>query len=356
MLRRTGPTPRPGYTMVELLVVILIIAILAALTTAAVVRAIGSGKRATTVSDLNNLNIALTSFNQKYGFYPPAYVVEPDSTGTQQVRRFRIPTDNRQPEFAVLRRMFPRWNPGIAADGVTLLTTGIDSQGRAAAPPTGFGTELDCNQVMVYFLGGPGTLAGPSSGLQTGWDVGGPFAPTGGTRKDPLLDFPVSRLTPEGGNFDGRYRDAWGTPIAYFSSNGVNYDPRVMFPWYSTTTATFSWGTAQVAPQFYTQTAPQTFPGVIAGSFQDSPGTFQVHPFRSLGRWVNPNGFQIVSAGPDQAFGAGSPLVGPAPGNVRDWTPGQAEYISAGGSAGATVGYDDLANFNSGAQLGETGK
>jgi type II secretory pathway pseudopilin PulG len=331
--------------MVELLVVMLIIAILAALTTAAVVRAIGAGKRATTVSDLNNLSIALTSFNQKYGFYPPAYVVEADSTNTPQVRRFRIPTNINQPEYAVLKRMFPRWTP------TTDMAGNITANGA-----TGAGTDLDCNQVMVYFLGGPGTLAGPSSGLQTGWDVGGPYAPAGATRKDPLLDFPVTRLTPEGGALDGRYRDAWGTPVAYFSSNGVNYDPRMMFPWYSTTTATFpAWGGngVQVAPSLYTQTTPQTFPNVIVNSFQDAPGTYQVHPYRSAGRWINPNGVQIISAGPDLAFGAGSPLAGAAPGTIRDWTPGQAEYMSAGT---ANVGNDDLANFNSGAQLGETGK
>src|SRR5947209_8703626 len=116
MVRRTGPTPRPGVTLVEILGVLLIIVILAALTTAAVMKALGTGKRAATVSEINNLGIALTSFNQKYGFHPPSYITEQATDGNQYVRRFQFPTNVNQPEYAVLKRMFPRWTPPLAPD------------------------------------------------------------------------------------------------------------------------------------------------------------------------------------------------------------------------------------------------
>lgn len=342
MVRRTGPTPRPGYTMIELLVVILIISILAALTTAAVIKVSVAGKKASAVSEINNLNIALTSFKQKYGLIPPAYVVESDGTGPQ-VRRFQFPVSTLQPEHAILKRMFQRWNPPLAGGTGPLydLTTMPPSyQAMVTAGP------LDSNQVMVLFLGGPGTLLGPGSGYQTGWDVGGPYAPIGNTRKDPLFDFPDNRMKPESGAHDGRFRDPWGTPYAYFSSNGSNYDPRFIYPWYSTEAPRmFASGiTAQPAPTTYTPPTTPLTPAPMQGSFQDpTEPTHLVHPFQSAGsRWVNPNELQIISAGPDRGFGRG-----------LAWTPGAGEYMSGGTG---NVGNDDLANFNGGAALGESGQ
>ena len=87
--------------------------------------------------------------------------------------------------------------------------------------------------------------------------------------------------------------------------------------------------------------------------------SYLAHPYRGANKkWLNPGKFQLISAGEDQRFGAGSPrLTAPTPTNdgIRDWTPGApgTEYISAGG--GANFGYDDIANFNGGANLGETG-
>lgn len=343
MARRTGPTPRPGYTMVELLVVILIISILAALTTAAVLKVSASGQKASAASEVNNLTIALTSFKQKYGFAPPAYVVETAEDGKSRPRRFQFPVSTQQPEHAILKRMFPRWNPPLAGGtgpGYDLANMPPSYQAMVTAGP------LDSNQVMVLFLGGPGMLLGPASGLQTGWDVGGPYAPTGNTRKDALFDFPENRLKPESGTHDGRFRDPWGTPYAYFSSNGSNYDPRFIFPWFSAEgPVKFVSGiTAQPAPETYPPTAtPGTYAGV-QGSFQDATEpTHLVHPYQSAGnRFVNPNGFQIISAGPNRGFGRG-----------LAWTPGTNEYTSSGTG---NVGNDDLANFNGGASLGESGQ
>src|SRR5581483_5223312 len=89
--------------------------------------------------------------------------------------------------------------------------------------------------------------------------------------------------------------------------------------------------------------------------------SFLAHPYRlQNGKWMNPGKFQIISAGPDQKFGAGScRQTAPVPGNdgVRAWTPGApgSEYISSAGVNGVNFGYDDIANFNGGAALGESG-
>ena len=72
------------------------------------------------------------------------------------------------------------------------------------------------------------------------------------------------------------------------------------------------------------------------------------------GKWLNPGKFQIISAGPDLAFGAGSYMKSISPLSVRAWTPGDpnSEYISSSGGA-PIFGYDDLANFNALGNLGE---
>lgn len=348
MARRTGPTPRPGYTMIELLVVILIISVLAALTTAAVVKVLGSGKKASAAAEIGNLDLALTNFHKDHKFYPPSYMTEapnpPD--GKTYVRQFRIPNNVNQPEFFVLKKMFPRWTPASDPSTGAIATTDL---------PTGAGQPLDANQVMVYFLGGPRALFGSQTlpSATFGWEKTRPFAPAVGanTRIDPYYDFPEVRLMPEGGAPDGRFRDPWGTPYAYFSSNGNNYEPRFIFPWFSNPSENksfLSWGSnIPIAPNDYPPTTlPANYTGV-QGSFQDpTEPTHLVHPYVSNGRPVNEGKVQIISAGPNLGFGRG--LV---------WTPGTNEYVSAGGgTAGATVGNDDIANFNAGAALGETGR
>ncbi len=339
MLRRTGPTPRPGFTLIELMVVILIIAILAALTTAAVIRAFGAGKRAQAVTEIGQLDVALAKFKQDFGFYPPSHISYTDATGTH-VRRFQMPTRNDQPEFFVLKKMFPRWNPPLAPDpviGPNIVVSTLPADYQALA-----GVPLDPNQVLVLFLAGP---------TQTGWDPNAPYAasPTATNKKGPYFDFQTSRLLP--GGAVPRYADPWGTPYAYFSANAGSdtYDPQVMFPWLPP---------SDPAPAFYTAT-PVLINSVAPSATDPS---YLAHPYglrtgATTIKWMNPGKFQIISAGPDQRFGAGACRIAaptPASDGIRDWKPGDpnSEYISSGAN---NYGYDDIANFNGGAALGESG-
>lgn len=329
MVRRTGPTPRPGYTMIELLVVILIISVLAALTTAAVIRVTKGGKRVTAVNEISQLDVVLTKFKQDFGFYPPSHVSFTDASGAH-VRPFTIPNNVNAPEFFVLKRMFPRWSP------VSDPNTGQITQGL----PDGAGTTLDPNQCLVYFLAGPGG---------NGWEPNNPISASAAAsnKKGPYYEFQSSRLLPSGSAIP-RYADPWGVPYAYFSANAGSdsYDPRVQFPWL----------TPGNAPDLYTPT-PVSIAAVAAEATEPS---YLAHPYRGTnGKWLNPGKFQIISAGEDQRFGAGSfRATAPVAGNdgIRNWVPGApgSEYTSTAGG-GVNFGYDDIANFNSGANLGETG-
>lgn len=64
-------SPRRGFTLIELMVVVLIIGILAALISAAVARAVTAAKRAAIQTELANLSGAIEAYKAKYGSYPP---------------------------------------------------------------------------------------------------------------------------------------------------------------------------------------------------------------------------------------------------------------------------------------------
>ena len=66
MRTRSGPAPRGGFTLVEMLVVIAIIAILTAMLLVAITRVRTAGDRATAVTEINQMDSALTTFNQRY--------------------------------------------------------------------------------------------------------------------------------------------------------------------------------------------------------------------------------------------------------------------------------------------------
>src|SRR5512135_3015670 len=66
---------RPGFTMVELLVVIVIIALLLALLLPAINGAVRSARNAAVSAEINQLSQALADFKSKYGDYPPSRIL-----------------------------------------------------------------------------------------------------------------------------------------------------------------------------------------------------------------------------------------------------------------------------------------
>ena len=152
----------------------------------------------------------------------------------------------------------------------------------AVAPPAGFPAAISGIQCLVYFLGGPNN---------TGWAIDAPVAPSAAaTSKITFMQFPQNRVTAA-----GEYVDPWNTPYVYHGSvAGGNYQ------------------NVAVNGVFPLNTAP--------------------------GKWVNPGGVQIISAGENMQYGTGGM-----------WAPNFGSYIY--GQAGG----DDMANFNGGKILASQG-
>lgn len=283
-MRRSNHS-RGGFTLVELLVVITIIGILAALTTAAVVKAIGKGDEVKLRSEISQLSQAVQAFKQQYsvGYMPDKLVLPPGfDLASQQY----------------LKSVWPRLNASaLTATSGTFTVNGTNYtpftywQVQGSQPVT-----LQGDQLLVFWLGGPRD----ASNNCLGWSTDGtdPMKQAG-TRVPPFFTFPANRLQVFGGT--GRaafpsFVDAIGVmPYLYFSTNRADNS-------YSNS-ITLATGTVQ--------------PYLLSGTV-------------SAPRWVNPSSFQIISAGKDGVFGNG----------LGEWV----GYTPGGGASQA--GYDDVANFH----------
>jgi prepilin-type N-terminal cleavage/methylation domain-containing protein len=269
---------RPGYTLIELLVVIAIIATLISLTTAAVMKVLGRGAATQARAEITQLEIALATCRTDFGLdaVPSRLVLREDG-------RYDGPGPNSADyprTMALLQKMFGRhfrvlspydWNGNGTIDSGEVV--------------------LEGQHCLVFLLGGIPTSPGSSVGC-TGFntDSRNPATP-GGKRAGPYFEFKPGRLRrdPDAGNFLV-YLDPWREqPYAYFSATkaGNDYTP-------------------------------------------DCPSLGVAPYFARGGQFLNPNGCQIISAGPDRRFGPGG-LWNPATGG--------------GGPNGA----DDISNFSRGA-------
>ncbi len=292
---------RSGFTLIELMVVIVIISILMALILPAIGGAIKNTRIAGVVNEINQLDSAIARFKADHGIEPPSSIVlcEKSTDWTSNTSTIN--------SAALIRQIWPSYDFGNHDINGNGTTTDI--------------ITLSVGECLVFFLGGvngndtPGTSAqnniagqiGPCTGFSK--NPASPFDRGGSSREAPLFEFVPSRFTDINKNGFPEYKDnlpSQTNPYLYYSGyDGQGY-----------ATATEFGGGALTSPY-------------LQGS------TLTSQPWK-------PNGHQIISPGYDRAYGFGGPYL-----------PKTTDPLPAASSGSPTIKerqpeLDNITNFSNG--------
>lgn len=303
----TSSHNRRGFTLIELMVVILIIAILAALLMAAISRSPAEDAR--TLTEISQMASAMEAYRMKYGEYPPLVA------NTSDANQDRIRSH--------LAKAFPRYMliKGSPNDPVPMLAS------------------LRPDQALVFWLGGmPVSADGSATGEGKGTegfssDPANPFAttqygtwserrvvaPAGLQRTEPFFKFDPLRLRVRDPYAGGDARFWVYVPIGKVSSY-------VYFP-------SETYGRSATAGRPIRHTMSAAGPVHTAVPYRLAPVNNAADLNNSTG-WAAPGTFQIIAAGKDDIFGE--------TGAAADFR------IFPSGQNYSTNGYDDdnLTNFS----------
>lgn len=336
-VRQTRQPGRGGFTLVEILIVIVIIIILASFISAAVVKALGKAREVRNRAEISQLSAAVENFKSKFGFYPPSRLILCEVYSQYN----QVPAADSQlaaDSVQFITRMFPQcvpqWqNPGIDWDGNNSVSAPVKLQG---------------DQCLVFFLGGLQAQAGgglPPACLGFSTNPRNPADSTTSDRIGPLFEFVPNRLVIGYKNrpihseaaFYHAYvdifgsTDGFGTILQRADVDLPDGQPYAYFSSYKTTNG---------------------YNRYIQNYNSSDCVNLEVWPYYDgPGRYLNPNSFQIISAGANRVFGPGG-VPGPAANPwLNAWTPTTASQFYADGPAvgpAATPGgkgRDDQSNF-----------
>ncbi len=322
---RNKPADRRGFTLIEMIVVMAIIALLVSLTVAAVMVFSNTAPKQDRV-DIGQMTSALQQFKAKFGFYPPSrfYVCNtranyynppiqppnlPATWSAAQKTAFTLATA--QQSLQTLNRMFPQ-----------IVWTDVNgNNAQAWYPPVPAGQPdngywLEGDQCLVFFLGG---LPGPGPSCQ-GFSTNKQVPTAGGGERIKFYEFKGNRLVNRGGNYFFSYVNPFGDlaqPYAYLCSFGGQnrYNSLLMN------------NVGVVDPTLN----PQGVSDCV--SLGVNPyATFWPAAAGQTVQFINPDSFQLISAGTDGVFGPGTTST------TTIW--------SASSPTGDPNGKDDISNFS----------
>ena len=264
---------RRGFSLIELMVVIVIIAILMALILPAISGARQRARIAQVSSEISQLDNAVAKFKSVYNVEPPSSLYIPAAGGTWGAA-----------DRSKVRSIWPQFN--FATNG------GL-----------GNGTKdmhLSGAECLVFFLGGiensssnPPVVLGFSKNPQTPWDSAGT------NREGPFFEFDNSRFTDL--DKDGLLEFAdplpdQQTPYMYLSSQGRNYK------------RTNAAGSTLAEQDDFDVHGGNSNTKDLQAVYLKTAQPVQAH---------RPDSYQIISPGPDATYGVGGvykdgeELVGP---------------------------------------------
>jgi general secretion pathway protein G len=263
---------RAGFTLIELLIVITIIGILMSLLAVAVMRILLKGPEVQTGVEIGQLATAIETFKSRYNvqFIPSKITLDETGAYTNGAGGVATALDTFSKQY--LRKLWPRIN-----------FAGIDWNGNGTTTDI---VTLEGEECLVFFLGG---IPASSGGLftTTGFsnDPTNPANPSSTVTRQPnFYEFKAARLVDLRSTGFLSYTDAYLTnmPFLYFSSYTAGND----------------YNTSPTDCPSYATVAP----------YQDPTST------ATTLRFLNPKGYQILSAGRDGVFGAGGTTWNPITG------------------------------------------
>ena len=298
---------RHSFTLVEMLTVIVIIGILAGLITAAATRARYRAKVTVIHAELEQLEMALHAYKEKFGEFPP------DFTNQQAVLRH-------------LRKAFPRYS---VADWATL----------EEHVSIGWGVDIDTmgpHTALMFWLGGMpefaasgvenpvvsfrGFSANPTNPFDYNSSLSaGPNPNYSRSRVKPFFEFDPNRIGLTNNNLPLRYyspgcegsRDSDRVaPVVYFRAENGQYP---------------------TASKYWTSGSITVFPYCDSRVMLEADMNANTNPV-----WVNPKTFQILSPGLDRQYYSGS--------NAQS----QYYFPNSPNSFDDDHRFDDMANFTPG--------
>lgn len=279
MRRPTCPTPgrarrrsHPGFTLVELLVVVTILVILVGLLVPAVTSSIRRVRITAVQSEVNRIASAVTAFKTQYGSDPPSFIVLYENGGTNGAN-----WDNRS--RAIIRQLWPQCNFALTRD--------INGDGD-----TNDTLILHGGECLVFFLGGlpvPDASQTPKRFSLLGFSKNpqDPFSRAADANRDKAAyDFDSSRFVDVDNDGMPEFLDSFPgqrRPLVYFSSyDGSGYR-------------------LEDYPAKNSQPPPD-YDVTIPAHWYVEGGTLNGPPYRA-------KSFQIISPGPDGEYGPGGPYV-----------------------------------------------
>ncbi len=352
MRRPTTPPRRLGFTMVELLVVILVLVILMGLLIPAVMRAVGTTKEAAVAAEINLMVQGLADFKNRYGVYPPSRILVCENGDYSDTTLKSIDSSGyylalKPRSVNYLRRIFPGLLLNTTAPGAV---SGIPGPGHYDFngnydPKTNPNPDppyvMEGPECLTFFLGGIPQAIADSTGKIIGYGVTGfannPKNPmqsmlVTAARTAPIVEFKPGRLVdlfPLGvGKQNGilEYQDSLGGNVyAYFSAyEGAGYDPddTNIIEADDAGASTNIVGVFMTANSVNQIASPTPHLGrldfVVSSApnpyLADTPIPLQTNGNADSGNYrprvyLNPNTYQIISAGHDGKSGIGGQYV-----------------------------------------------
>ncbi len=315
---------RAGFTLVEVMVVILIISILVALTSSILGKVRDKARQTTAITDMSQLGNAIGSFKTKLNAqFIPAFQPGTGNLGFQLASNYIDKTgaliSATSHEATYLKQLFPQMN--LQDNGLRDSAGNFIANGNNPPPPLlpaagsiNGPVPLDPNQTLLFFLSG--SMFTNYQGFST--NRAAPFSTPSGTSVGPFIEVKAGQLLPPPSSSSALsasfqtanapwYTDPWGNPYAYFA-----YDPSLT-----------SYPTGATWPI-------TSVPGPVNTANSLAPYGLTAY-FDQTGKAIQLKGYQIICAGKNGQFGPGG----------TTWTPGAGNY------AINSLGGDDLASFNS---------